>query len=72
MKDYPIKDFQPESFERHVLEGAQQIVRELEATITTQAQGLKLLPRHGDEGFIGTTVFKNLSGSIVSYTVTTI
>lgn len=72
MKDYPLKDYAPESFERFVLEGAQGVVRELDATITTQAQGLKLLPRHGDEGFFSTTVFKNLNGSIVKYTVTTV
>ena len=56
----------------HIFQQAQGILVELDATITTQAQGLKLLPRHGDEGFFSTTVFKNLNGSIVKYTVTTV
>ena len=72
MQQFPLKDFPYDSFEKFVLDNAGQIVKKLDATITTQAMGLKLLPRHGDEGFFGTTVFKNLNASIVSYTVTTV
>lgn len=72
MQQFPLKDFPYDSFEKFVLDNAGQIVKKLDATITTQAMGLKLLPRHGDIGFFNLTKFENWNGSIKSVAYSTV
>lgn len=72
MRRFSTQQFKPDSFEGFVTEHAAGITLKLDATITSQAQGLLVLPNHGDRGFIGTDMYENVNGSIVKYALTTI
>lgn len=60
MKEYPLKDFGQESFERHVLDNGLGKPRSLDAAPTTTGNQL---PNHGDCGWFGTSFYINLGAT---------
>lgn len=61
MQDFPLKDFGPGSFERHVLDKAFNKPRTLDAAPTTTGNQL---PLDGDSGWFSTSLYVNLGGTI--------
>ena len=72
MRRFPTKQFEQSGFEQHVMDNAAPITLTLDAAPADQAEGLVVLPKHGDEGFFAGFVYKNLSGNIVKYAITSV
>lgn len=64
--------FESNSFEQHAYDNAAQITTVLTSAPTTQAEGLQILPKHGDEGYFNNIVYKNMNGVIKKWSVTSV
>lgn len=74
MRSFPLEGehAKPDSPIKKIISGASGIELTLSSAPTSQANGLLILPFHGDTGHFGNTLYKNLNGTIVKIAGTTI